>query len=159
MVDIVDRSRFSTAGAMCDIYYIARSALHQIEEEHRIAGYAQEASTSHGPSSRPPVSSTPSRMQPIRGRGRGRGKGGVERRGRARDGGAGHGVDSDSGIRTLDTSSPTLLPSHTYPSPSYPHTLTHHLPYPHTLTHRIPYPHTLTRLYLIRCPQSHHPYR
>ena len=73
MVDIVDRSRFSTAGAMCDIYHIARSALHQIGEEHRIAGYAQEASTSHGPSSRPPMSSTPSRMQPIRGRGRERG--------------------------------------------------------------------------------------
>ena len=79
MVDIVDRSRFATASAMCDIYHITRSALHQIGEEHRIAGYAQEASTSHGPSSRPPVSSTPSRMQPIRGRGRGRGRKGVER--------------------------------------------------------------------------------
>ena len=79
MVDIVDRSRFATDGAMCDIYHIARSTLHQIGEEHRIAGYAQEASISHGPSSRPPVSSTPSRMQPIRGRGRGRGRGGVER--------------------------------------------------------------------------------
>ena len=81
MVDIVDRSRFATAGAMCDIYHIARSALQQIGEEHRVVGYAQEASTSHAPSSRPPVSSTPSRMQPIRGRGRGRGRGkeGVER--------------------------------------------------------------------------------
>ena len=78
MVDIVDRSRFATAGTMCDIYHIARSALHQIGEEHRIAGYAQEASTSHGPSSRPLVSSTPSRMQPIRGRERGRARGGVE---------------------------------------------------------------------------------
>ena len=62
MVDIVDRSRFATAGAMCDIYHIARSALHQIGEEHRIAGYAEEASTSHAPPIRPPVSSTPSRM-------------------------------------------------------------------------------------------------
>ena len=109
MVDIVDRSRFATAGALCDIHHIARSALHQIGEEHRIAGYAQEASTSHGPSIRPPVSSTPSRMQPIRGRG----KGGVERRGHAGDGGAGHGLDSDSGIRTLDLILPTSLPSHT----------------------------------------------
>ena len=32
MVDIVDRSRFATAGAMCDIYHIARSALQQIGE-------------------------------------------------------------------------------------------------------------------------------
>ena len=96
MVDIVDRSRFATAGAMCDIYHIARSALQQIEEEHRVAGYAQEASTSHAPSSRPPVSSTPSRVQPIRGRGRGRG--GVDRRGRGGEGAAGHGVDSGSGI-------------------------------------------------------------
>ena len=113
MVHIADRSRFATTGALCDIHHIARSTLHQIGEEHRIAGYAQEASTSHGPSIRPPVSSTPSRMQPIRGRGRGRGRGGVERRGRAGDGGAGHGVDSDSGIRTLDPSLPTSLPSHT----------------------------------------------
>ena len=45
MVDIVDRSRFATAGAICDIYHIARSALQQIGEEHRVAGYAQEAST------------------------------------------------------------------------------------------------------------------
>ena len=62
MVDIVDRSRFPTAGALCDIHHIARSVLHQIGEDHRIAGYAQEASTSHGPSIRPPVSSTPSRV-------------------------------------------------------------------------------------------------
>ena len=129
MVDIVDRSRFATAGALCDIHHIARSVLHQIEEGHRIAGYAQEASTSHGPSIRPPVSSTPSCMQLITGRGRGRGRGGVERRGRAEDGGAGHGVDSDIGIRTLDPSFPTSIPSHTYLSPS----ISHSLP-PHTCT-------------------------
>ena len=127
MVDIVDRSRFATAGAMCDIYHIARSVLHQIGEEHRIARFAQEASTSHAPSSRPPVSSTPSRMQHIRGRGRGRGRGGVERRGRAGDSGAGHGVDSDSGTFTLDPSSTTLLPSHSYPSPSIPHSVPPHI--------------------------------
>ena len=127
MVDIVDRSRFATAGAMCDIYHIARSVLHQIGEEHRIAGYAQEASTSHAPSSRPPASSTPSRMQPIRGRGRGRGRGGVERRDRAGDGGVGHGVDSDNGTCTLDPSLTTLLPSHTYPSPSIPHSVPPHI--------------------------------
>ena len=127
MVDIVDQSRFATVGAMCDIYHIAQSALHQIGEEHRIAGYAQEASTSHGPSSRPPVSSTPSCMQPIRGRGRGRGRGGVERRGRAGNGGAGHGVDSDSGICTLDPSLTTLLPSHTYPSPFISHSVPPHI--------------------------------
>ena len=75
MVDIAGRSRFATAGALCDIHHIAQSVLHQIGEDHRIAGYTQEASTSHGPSIRPPVSSTPSRMQPIRGRGRGRGRG------------------------------------------------------------------------------------
>ena len=129
MVDIVDRSRFATASAMCDIHHIARSTLHQIREEHRIAGYAQEASTSHGPLIRPPVSSTPSCMQPIRGRGRGRGRGGVKRRGLAGDGGVGHGVDSDSGICTLDPSLPTSLPSHSYPSPS----ISHSLP-PHTCT-------------------------
>ena len=64
------------------------------------------------------MSSTPSRMQPIRGRGRGRGRGGAERGGRVGDGGAGHDIDSDIGIRTLDPSLTTLLPTHTYPSPS-----------------------------------------
>ena len=83
MADIASRSRFATAGALCDIHHIARSVLHQIGEDHRIAGYAQEASTSHGPSIRPLVSSTQACMQPIRGRGRrgrGRGGGGVDRR-------------------------------------------------------------------------------
>ena len=74
--------------------------LQRIGEEHRIIGYAQEASTSHGPSIRPPMSSTPTRMQPIRGRGTGTGTRGVDRRGRARDGGSGHGLDSDSSIGT-----------------------------------------------------------
>ena len=91
--------------------------LHQIGEDHRIAGYAQEASTSHGPSIRPPVSFTPARMQPIRGRGRGRERGGVDRLGRARDGGSGHGPDSDSGLGTLEPTLPTSIPFYTYPSP------------------------------------------
>ena len=83
MVDIVGLSRFANAGALCDIHHIAQSVLHQIREDLCITGYAQEASTSHGPSIRPSMSSTPSRMQPIRGRGRGRGRWGVDRRGRA----------------------------------------------------------------------------
>ena len=117
MADIVSRSRFAIAGALCDIHHIARSVLHQIGENHHIAGYAEEALTSHGPSIRPPVSSTPARMQPIRGRGRGRERGGVDRRGRARDGGSGHGLDSDSGLGTLEPTLPTSIPSYTYPSP------------------------------------------
>ena len=70
MADIAIRSRFATVGALCDIHHIARLVLHQIRKDHRIAGYTHEASTSHGPSIRPTVSSTPSRTQPIRGRGR-----------------------------------------------------------------------------------------
>ena len=127
MVDIVNRSHFATAGALCDIHHITRSVLHQIGEDHRIAGYAQEASTSHGPSIRPPVSSTPARMQPIRGRGRGRERGGVDHRGCARDGGSGHGPDSDNGLGTLEQTFPTSIPSYTYPSPEMfipPHTCT-----------------------------------
>lgn len=125
MADIASRSRFDTPGALCDIHHIARSVLHQIGEDHRIAGYTQEASTSHEPFIRPPVSSTPSRMQPVRGRGRGRG--GVDRRGRARDGGSGHGPDSESGLGTLEPTLPTSTPSYTYPSPELfipPHTCT-----------------------------------
>ena len=123
---------------MCDIYHIARSALQQIREEHRVAGYAQESSTSHTPSSRPSVSSTPSQMQPIRGKGRVRGRGGVERRGRAGDGAAGHGVDSGSGTCTLDASLTTLLPSHTYPSPSTPHFVPPHIDASPSTPHSVP---------------------
>ena len=83
MADIVSPLRYATTGLVYDLYHIARSVLHQIREEHCIASYDQEASTSHGPSIRPPVPSTPVRMQPIRGRGRRR----VDRRCHGRDGG------------------------------------------------------------------------
>ena len=153
MADIASRSRFSTAGALCDIHHIARSVLHQIGEDHRIAGHAQEPSTSHGPSIRAPVSSTLARMQPILDRGRW----GVDRRGRARDSGLGHGPDSDSGIGTLESTLPTSIPSHTYSSPEMfipPHTCTSpslplhidtsaSLP-PHTYTSPSILPHTYT---------------
>ena len=76
--DIASRSCGATIRLVYDLHHIARSVLHQIGEEHRIARHDQEASTSRGPSIRPPVSSTQVRMQPIRGRGRGR----VDRRGR-----------------------------------------------------------------------------
>ena len=143
MVDIAIRSRYATASVLCDIHHIAQSVLHQIGEDHRITGYAQEASTSHGPSIRPPVSSTPARMQPIRGRGRGRGR--VDRRGRARDGGPCHGPDSDSGLGTLEPTLPTSIPSHTYPSLEMfipPHTYTSPSIPPHTDTSPSIPPHT-----------------
>ena len=102
---------------MYDLHHIARSVLHQIREEHRITGYIQKVSTSHGPSIRPAVSSTLVCMQPIRGRGKGR----VDRRGRGRDGGRGHGRDGEGGRGTpeptLLTSIPPPPPPHTYPSP------------------------------------------
>ena len=78
MVNMASCSHGATIGLVYDLHHITRSVLHQIGEEHRIADYDQEASTSHGPSFRPPVLSTPVRMQPIRGRGRGR----ADRRGR-----------------------------------------------------------------------------
>ena len=123
MADITSRSRGAIIGLVYNLHHIAISMLHQIREEHRIAGYDQEASTSHGPSFRPPVSSTSVRMQPIRGRGRER----VDRRGRGRDGGQGHGRDSEGGCRTLESTLPTFIPL----------ILTHHsiLPYFPTLTH------------------------
>ena len=65
MADIVSRSRGATTGLVYNLHHIARSVLLKIGEEYHIAGYDQEASTSHGPSIRPPVSSTPVCMQPI----------------------------------------------------------------------------------------------
>ena len=140
MANIASRSHYATTGLVCDIHHIARSVLHQIREEHRITGYDQKACTSHGPSIRPPMSSTPIRMQLIQGRGRGRGRGRVDRRGRGRDGGRGHGPDGESGHGTPEPTLPTSIPPILTPHLPYLHTLTHHLPYPHTLTHHLPYP-------------------
>ena len=142
MADKASCSRGATTGLVYDLHHIARLVLHQIGEEHHIAGYDQEASTSHGPSIRPPVSSTPVRMQPIQGRGRRR----VDRRGRGRDGERGHGRDGEGGRGTPE---PTL-------STSIPLILTHHprFLYPYGLTHHLPYPQTLTHLYHIRCRQN-----
>ena len=87
MADITSRSRGAITSLVYDLHHIARSVLHQIGEDHCITGYDEDASTSHGPSFRPPVSSTSVRMQPIRGRGRRR----VYWQGRGQDGGRGHG--------------------------------------------------------------------
>ena len=62
MTDIASRSCGAITGLVYDLHHIARSVLHQIGEEHLIAGYDQEASIAHGPSIRPSVSSTPVRM-------------------------------------------------------------------------------------------------
>ena len=65
MADIVSRSRFVTTGLVYDLHHIAKPVLHQIGKEHHIADYEQEASSSHGPSIRPLISSTPIRMHPF----------------------------------------------------------------------------------------------
>ena len=70
MADIVSLSGGATTGLVFDLHHIVILVLHRIREERSIAGHDQEASTSHGPSIRPPMSSTLVRMQPIRGRGR-----------------------------------------------------------------------------------------
>ena len=111
MADIASRSRYATTGLVYDLHHIAKSVLHQIGEEHRIAGYDQETSTSHGPSIRPPVSSTSIRMQPIRGRGR------VDQRGRGRDSGQGLGRDGGGDRGIPEPTLPHLIPPHTYLSP------------------------------------------
>ena len=105
MPDTASRSHGATTGLVYDLHQIAISVLHHIEEEHRIAGHDQEASTSHGPSIRPPMSSTPVRMQPIGGRGRGR-----DKRGCGRDGGRGRGRDGEGGHGTPELTLPTSIP-------------------------------------------------
>ena len=72
MADIASCSYYATTGLVYDLHHIAKLVLHRIEEEHLITGYDHEASTSHGPSIRPPMLSTLASMQPIRGRGKGR---------------------------------------------------------------------------------------
>ena len=58
MADIASLSREATSILVYDLHHIDISVLHHIEEEYRIADYDQEASSSHGPSIRPPVLST-----------------------------------------------------------------------------------------------------
>ena len=147
MTDIASSPRGATTGLVYDLRHISRLVLHQIGEEYRMVDYNQEASTSHGPSIRPLVSSTSVGMQPIRGRGRGR----VNRPGHGRDGGRGHGRDGEEGRGTLE---PTLhTPPHTYPSPitRYFHTspflpITQYLYTPTDLHITFHTPHTYTSL-------------
>ena len=101
MAGIASRLRGATTGLVYDLHHIVRLVLHQIGEEHRIVGYDQEASTSHGPSIRLSVSSTLVRMHPIQGRGRGR----VDRRGRGR----GYGRDGEGGHGTPEPTLPTSI--------------------------------------------------
>ena len=70
MANIASRSCGATIDLVYNLHHIVGTFLHQIGDERSIAGYDQEASISHGSSFRPPMSSTPIRMQPIRGRGR-----------------------------------------------------------------------------------------
>ena len=72
MVDITSISHGASSGLLYDIHHITRSVLRLLGEERSIATHDEEASTSHGPSTRPPASPTAIRMQSIQGQGRGR---------------------------------------------------------------------------------------
>ena len=67
MVEIATISHGASSSLLYDIHHIARSVLHMIGDDQRIAAQDEEASTPHGPSIRPSVSSTAVMMQPIRG--------------------------------------------------------------------------------------------
>ena len=123
MADIAIRSRFATAGALCDIHHIARSV-------KTIASPVILRRLRHHLSHLLDLRCRPHQhvCSPFEVEGEGeRERGGVDRRGRARDGGSGHGPDSESGLGTLEPTSPTSIPSYTYPSPEMfipPHTYT-----------------------------------
>ena len=91
MVEITTISHAASSGLLYDIHHITRSVLRLIGEDQCIVAKDEEASTSHGPSIIPLVSSTAVRMQPIRGRGRvrgyGQGRGRVGEQGGRRSGG------------------------------------------------------------------------
>ena len=135
MANIASRSRYATTGLVYDLHHIVRLVLHQIGEEHRISGYDHEAFTSHEPSIRPLMSSTPVCMQPIRGRGRGR----VDRRGRGRDSGRGHGRDGERGRGTPELILPTSITPPPPPlAPYLPITRDFHTPTDLHITFHIP---------------------
>ena len=58
MVDITNISHGDSSGLLYDIRHIARSVLHLIGEDHRIATQDEEASTLHGLSIITPTLST-----------------------------------------------------------------------------------------------------
>ena len=62
MVEIATIPHRASSGLLYDIHHIAISVLHLIGEDQRIAAQDEEASTSHGPSIKPPKSSTIVRM-------------------------------------------------------------------------------------------------
>ena len=62
MVEITTISHGASLGFMYNIHHIARSVLRLTGLDQRIAAQDEEASTSHGPSIRPPMSSTTVRM-------------------------------------------------------------------------------------------------
>ena len=65
MVHTANRSRGATSDLVYDIHHIPRIVLRLIGEDHHIDAHDEEASTSYGPSIRPPISSIVVRMQPI----------------------------------------------------------------------------------------------
>ena len=65
MVEIATIFHGASSGLLYYIHHIARSVLRLIGEDQRIASQDEEASTSPGPSIRPPALSTTVRMQSI----------------------------------------------------------------------------------------------
>ena len=65
MVEITTISHGASLGLLYDIHHIVRLVLRLIGEDQHIASQDEEASTSHGPSIRPPTSYTTVRMQLI----------------------------------------------------------------------------------------------
>ena len=120
MVDITSISHWTSSNMLYDIHRIARSDLRLIGENHRIVAHDEKTSTSHGPSIRPPTSSTVVRMQPIRGQGRGRGGGrGHSRPGKRGGGGPGKRSGGRPSGSTYENSIPapeTFIP-HEYSTP------------------------------------------
>ena len=62
MVEIAIISHGASSGLLYDIHHITKLVLLLIGEDKCIATNDEEASTSHGPSIRPPTSSTAVRM-------------------------------------------------------------------------------------------------
>ena len=62
MVEIATISHGASLGSLYDIHHITKSVLLLIGKDKCITTHDEEASTSHGTSIRPPVSSTAVRM-------------------------------------------------------------------------------------------------
>ena len=147
MADIASRSRYATIGLVYYLHHIARSVLHQIGEEHRIASPATFRRHLHHMDHLLDLRCHPLQYvcNPFEVEGEGELISEV--------------VVEMVGEVMVEMVREIMVHLSRHCLLRYPPILTHHprFLYPHRLTHPLPFPQTRTHVYHIRCCQSQPP--